>query len=59
MTKNGPSKMADASSSFLVIIDVIMTSLLFLKTIYVFANLLTFLLIFLFHRLMSTFGFCQ
>ena len=38
--------MADASSSFLVIIDVIMTSLLFLKTIYVFANLLTFLLIF-------------
>ena len=51
--------MADAFSSFLVIIDVIMTSLLFLKTIYVFANLLTFLLIFLFHHLMSTFGFCQ
>ena len=55
--------MADASSSFLVINDVIMTSPLFLKTIYVFANLLNFirdrpyyLSIFCF---MSTFGFCQ
>ena len=35
--------MADASSSFLVINDVIMTSLLFLKTIYVFANFLNFI----------------
>ena len=41
IVQNGGSKMADASSSFLVINNVIGTSLLLLKVIYMLANFLT------------------